>query len=180
MRVLGLDPGSRQTGFGVVERDGKGYRSVAHGHVPAPPRLDLAHRIHHIAERAGEIMDRYRPDCVAVEEAFYHESVRSTLVLGHVRGALLVAAVGRGLEVAEYTPREVKMSVVGSGAAAKQQVAFMVRHLLGLRGALQQDAADALAIAICHLNRSARGEPARAARAAAGRLEALLARRSGS
>ena len=133
-----------------------------------------------IAERAGEIMDRYRPDCVAVEEAFYHESVRSTLVLGHVRGALLVAAVGRGLEVAEYTPREVKMSVVGSGAAAKQQVAFMVRRLLGLRGALQQDAADALAIAICHLNRSAHGEPARAARAAAGRLEALLARRSGS
>src|SRR5438552_3515778 len=94
MLVLGLDPGSRQTGFGVVERDGKGYRSVAHGHVPAPPRLDLAHRIHHIAERAGEIMDRYRPDCVAVEEAFYPESVRSTLVLGHVRGALVEKGPG--------------------------------------------------------------------------------------
>jgi len=178
MRVLGLDPGSRRTGFGVVERDGNAYRCLIHGHAPAPPRLDLPHRIQAIAVRAGEIMDRYSPDCVAVEEAFYHESVRSTLVLGHVRGALLVAAVGRGLAVADYSPREIKLSVTGSGAAAKEQVAFMVRRLLGLTGALQTDAADALAVALCHLNRARRSEPARAASAAAQRLEALLARRA--
>jgi crossover junction endodeoxyribonuclease RuvC len=90
----------------------------------------------------------------------------------------MVAAVRRGLAIAEYSPREIKVSVTGSGAAAKQQVAFMVRRLLGLQGALQADAADALAVALCHLNRARRSEPARAASVAAQRLEALLARRS--
>jgi crossover junction endodeoxyribonuclease RuvC len=178
MRVLGLDPGSRRTGFGVVEGRGNVLRCLIHGHAVPPPRQDLPHRIHAIAERAGEIMDRFEPDLVALEEAFYHESVRSTLVLGHVRGALMVAAVRRGLAIAEYSPREIKVSVTGSGAAAKQQVGFMVRRLLGLKGALQADAADALAVALCHLNRARRSEPARAASVAAQRLEALLARRS--
>jgi crossover junction endodeoxyribonuclease RuvC len=178
MRVLGVDPGSVRTGFGVVEKSGNVFRWIEHGEAAPPRRLDLPHRIHAIAERVGEVMDRVRPDCVAVEEAFYHESVRSTLVLGHVRGALLVAAVRRGLAIAEYSPREVKMSVAGSGGAAKEQVAFMVRRLLGLRGALPADAADALAVALCHLHRERRLAPeARAMSAAAERLEALLARR---
>ena len=122
-------------------------------------------------------MEEFAPDCVAVEEAFYHESVRSTLVLGHVRGALLVAALDRGVEVAEYTPREIKLSVAGTGAAAKEQVEFMVRRLLAIRGPLQSDASDALAVAMCHIHRSGRSAPARAASAAAQRLEALLSRR---
>ncbi|HYU15899.1 MAG TPA: crossover junction endodeoxyribonuclease RuvC, partial [Candidatus Acidoferrum sp.] len=126
MRILGLDPGSRRTGFGVVERDGNRYHSVAHGTIAPPARLDLAHRIHAIAARAGELIDQHAPDWVVVEEAFYHESVRSTLVLGHVRGALLVAAVQRGLPVAEYSPREVKLSVTGTGGATKEQVGYMV------------------------------------------------------
>ena len=178
LRVLGLDPGSRQTGYGVVERSGNRLHCVEHGRAVPPPRLDLAHRLHAIAARVGEVMDRCRPDCVALEEAFYHQSVRSTLVLGHVRGALMLAAVSRGLPVAEYSPRVIKLSVVGSGAASKEQVSFMVRRLLGLEGPLQADAADALAVAVCHLNRVRRLEPARAARAAAAGLEALLARRS--
>jgi len=177
MKVLGLDPGSRRTGYGVVERSGNAYRVHAHGVFAPPARLDLAHRLHAISTRAGEVMDQYRPDAVVVEEAFYHESVRSTLVLGHVRGALLVAAVERGLELAEYSPREIKLSVTGSGAAAKEQVGFMVRRLLALRGALPADAADALAAAICHLQRARRSEPARAMTAAARNLEALLQRR---
>ncbi len=177
MRVLGLDPGSRCTGFGVVERSGNAYRCLDHGHAAPPARLDLAHRIHAIATRAGEVMERWAPDVVAIEEAFYHESVRSTLVLGHVRGALMVAAVERGFEVVEYTPREVKLSVTGSGAAAKEQVGFMVVRLLGLKGVLQQDAADALALALCHLNRARSPKPQQVAGAAADRLAALLARR---
>lgn len=178
MRVLGVDPGSVRTGFGVVEKSGNVFRCVEHGEAVPPRRLDLPHRIHAIVERVGEVMDRVRPDCVAVEEAFYHESVRSTLVLGHVRGALLVAAVQRGLPVAEYSPREVKMSVAGSGAAAKEQVAFMVRRLLRLSGPLAADAADALAVALCHLHRERRMAPeARAMSAAAERLAALLARK---
>ena len=178
MRILGLDPGSRRTGFGVVEASGNKLRCLIHGHAAAPPGLDLPHRIHAIVRRAGELMDGHAPDCVAVEEAFYHESVRSTLVLGHVRGALLVAAVERGLAVAEYSPREIKLSVAGSGAARKDQVAFMVRRLLSLTGTLAPDASDALAVALCHWHRARRSEPAHAARAAAERLETLLARRS--
>ena len=177
MRVLVLDPGSRKTGYGVVERSGNKLRAIAHGHAASLPRQDLPQRIFSIYERVGEVIDEHAPDCVAVEEAFYHESVRSTLVLGHVRGALLVAAAQRGIAIAEYSPREIKLSVTGSGAAAKEQVQFMVRRLLGLTGALQPDAADALAVAICHLNRSRRSEPARAVSAAARSLEALLARK---
>ena len=177
MRVLGLDPGSRRTGYGLVEKSGNRLRCGAHGTIAPGARLDLPHRLHDIAERAGTLMDRERPEVVVIEEAFYHESARSALVLGHVRGALLVAAVQRGLEVAEYSPREIKLSVTGTGAAAKEQVAFMVRRLLDLRGELAPDASDALAAALCHLHRVRISAPARAATAAALRLEALLAGR---
>ena len=125
-----------------------------------------------------QILTEYTPEVVAIEEAFYHESVRSTLVLGHVRGALIVAAMQHGLPVAEYSPREIKMSVAGNGGAAKEQVAFMVRRILAVRGALTADAADALAVALCHHHRVGRVMPERrAASAAARNLEALLARR---
>ena len=177
MRVMGVDPGSRRTGFGVVERSGNRFRCVEFGVAAPPAGFALPERIHAIARRVGEAIDRFEPEVVAIEEAFYHESVRSTLVLGHVRGALLFATVERGLPVAEYSPREIKLSVTGSGAAAKQQVAFMVRRVLGLEAEPPQDAADALAVAICHLNRSSRSAPARAASAAANRLQALLERR---
>jgi crossover junction endodeoxyribonuclease RuvC len=177
VRVLGIDPGSRRTGFGVVDRHGTRLALVAHGTIAPPPRLDLPPRLHHIAERVGALIEEHAPECVAVEEAFYHESVHSTLVLGHVRGAILVAVVARGAAIAEYSPREIKMSVTGNGGASKQQVSFMVKRLLGIRGTVAPDAADALAVALCHLNR-ARG-PARqqAVQAAARGLEALLQRR---
>lgn len=176
MRVLGLDPGSRRTGYGLVEGHGNQLVCLAQGAIAPAPRLDLPHRLHDIAARVGEVIDRTRPDSVVIEKAFYHESVQSTLVLGHVRGALLVAAVARGLEVAEYTPREIKLSVVGRGGATKEQVAFMVRRLLGLKGALSPDAADALAAAVCHLHRARLTPPARAASVAADRLASLLGR----
>jgi len=177
MRVLGLDPGSRRTGYGLVEKSGNRLRCGARGTIAPGARLDLPRRLHDIAARAGAIMDEERPEVVVIEEAFFHESARSALVLGHVRGALLVAAVQRGLEVAEYSPREIKLSVTGTGAAAKEQVAFMVRRLLDLRGELAPDASDALAAALCHLHRARISAPARAATAAALRLEALLAGR---
>lgn len=177
MRVLGLDPGSRRTGYGLVEKHGNRFTCGTHGTIAPAAKLDLPHRLHAIAARAGELMESERPDVVVIEEAFFHESARSALVLGHVRGALLVAAVQRGIAVAEYSPREIKLSVTGSGAAAKDQVAFMVRRLLALRGALGADASDALAAALCHLQRARLSAPARAASAAAQRLEALLAGR---
>ena len=176
MRVLGLDPGSRRTGYGIVERSGNRFACVAHGAVAPKPRLVLPHRLHEIAARIGALIEEGRPECVVIEKAFYHESVHSTLVLGHVRGALLVAAVQRGVEVAEYSPREIKLSVVGNGGATKGQVALMVRRLLALGTTPQSDAADALAAAVCHLHRARFTPPARAASAAAERLAALLAR----
>lgn len=177
MRVFGIDPGSRCTGYGLVEGLGNRFTPVTFGQVVAPAKLELPNRLHLIAERIGALLDEHRPDCVAVEEAFYHESVRSTLVLGHVRGALLVAAVARGMTVAEYTPRSIKLAVAGSGAAAKEQVAFMVRRLLHIQGTLPADASDALAVAMCHLNRAGRDARPRAVPAAGLRLEALLSRR---
>ena len=177
MRVLGLDPGSRRTGFGVVDGEGNRYRVLKSGHASAPAKLDLAHRLHTIVEKVGAVLDEFTPDAVAVEEAFYHESVRSTLVLGHVRGALLVAAVSRGVAIAEYSPREIKMSVTGHGGATKEQVEFMVRRVLGISGALSPDASDALAAALCHHHRSRLKIPKRAVSAAARTLEQLLERR---
>jgi crossover junction endodeoxyribonuclease RuvC len=177
VRVLGLDPGSRRTGFGIVERRGNAYRAVDFGLIVPPPRLDLARRLGVIAERAGALIAEHAPDCVVVEEAFYHQSVRSTLVLGHVRGALLVAATARGVDVAEYTPRAVKLAVTGTGAASKEQVSFMVRRLLPVRGMLAPDVSDALALALCHLHRARATAPQRAVSAAAARLATLLARR---
>jgi crossover junction endodeoxyribonuclease RuvC len=177
LRVLGIDPGSRKTGWGVVEKRGNVYRCLGHGTATAGPKLDMPHRIHAIAMRIEQVIVEFTPDCMAVEEAFYHESVRSTLVLGHVRGALLVAGVRHALEIAEYTPREVKMSVAGTGAGSKEQVEFMVRRMLGIKTALQADASDALAVSLCHLHRARRPAPAAALGAATRGLEALLARR---
>jgi len=150
MRVLGLDPGSRKTGWGVVERRARELHCVAAGHVAPPARLSLAERLLQIVREVAGVMERYAPDCVVIEAAFHHSYARSTLVLGHVRGALMVAAVQRGLPITEYAPRAIKLAVVGSGAAEKFQVAHMVRALLALRERPGADAADALAVAVCH------------------------------
>jgi crossover junction endodeoxyribonuclease RuvC len=174
MRVLGLDPGSRRTGFGVVERSGNRMICVAQGVVAPRAGLDLAGRLLAIANRVDAVIHESRPDAIVVEQAFYHENVRSTLVLGHVRGALLLTAARRGVAVHEYSPREIKMAVVGSGGAAKDQVGFMIRRLLGLKGEVAADAADALAGAVCHLQRVRLTAPARAMSDAARRLEAML------
>jgi crossover junction endodeoxyribonuclease RuvC len=177
MRVLGLDPGSRKTGFGVIERNGNRFRCLHYGHASAPARAELAERLHSIASQVRDVMQKYKPDCVVVEEAFYRNNVRSTLVLGHVRGALILTALECGIELAEYTPREIKMSVTGSGAASKEQVNFMVKRILALKGTIQEDAADALAGALCHHHRVQRAAPRQAAKAAARSLGALLAKR---
>lgn len=175
MRVLGVDPGSRRTGWGVVEKRGNRLTAVAYGCLKPPAQADLPRRLAFLAAGVAEVLERHQPDSVVVEEAFYHENVRSTLVLGQVRGALIVTAVQHEAEVSEYSPREIKMSVTGNGGASKEQVGFMVRRLLGLTEDPQVDAADALAGAICHVNRSGFAAP-RPRSNSARRLEALVAR----
>jgi crossover junction endodeoxyribonuclease RuvC len=176
MRVLGIDPGSRRTGYGIIEARGNLYACLASGPIVPGAKLDLPARLEAIAARIDELVTEFAPDCVSIEEAFYHESVRSTLVLGHVRGALMLTAMRRGLPIAEYSPREIKLSVAGNGGASKEQVQFMVQRLLKLARVPQADAADALAASLCHLHRARRSEPRRAASAAAQNLAALLAR----
>jgi crossover junction endodeoxyribonuclease RuvC len=149
LRVLGLDPGSRRTGFGVVESRGGQCLHIAHGCIVVPPAATLAARLRLIFERLSELVARHRPDEVAIERVFVNRNVDSALKLGQARGAAL-CAVPHGLAVFEYAPRAIKLALVGSGAAEKRQVAHMVRALLALEGRLAADAADALAVALCH------------------------------
>jgi crossover junction endodeoxyribonuclease RuvC len=151
LRVLGIDPGSKVTGFGVVERHGAKSVHVAHGTIRVPTRAsDLAHRLAYVFDEVAGIVERYAPDVASVEQVFVSASPRSALVLGQARGAVLVALARAGVSVAEYSPAEIKQSVAGNGRAAKDQVQRLVKRLLVLDRVPAQDAADALAAALCH------------------------------
>ena len=152
MRVLGIDPGLRTTGFGVVDRDGPRLRYVASGTIrtQAVPIHDLPGRLKIIFEGVREVAARYAPTCASVEIVFVNVNPQSTLLLGQARGAALSALVAHELSVAEYTALQMKRAVVGHGQAKKEQVQQMVMRLLGLPSPPGPDAADALGLAICH------------------------------
>jgi len=147
--ILGADPGSQVTGFGVIAVDGGRFRYLASGCIRLA-REEMPVRLKHICEALGSIIADHRPEEMAIEQVFMAKSAGSALKLGQARGAAIVAAVQRDLKVFEYSARRVKQSVVGTGAAEKQQVQHMVRALLALPAAPQADAADALAVALCH------------------------------
>ena len=172
--VLGIDPGTAVTGYGVVARQGDGAVSLLEcGVVRTHPRAPLAERLRDIYEGVGEIIARARPTVLAVESAFYGKNVRTSMVLGHARGVILLAAALRGIEVAEYPPAEVKNAVVGAGAATKDQVGYMVQRLLRLKEPPKpHDAADGVAIALCHCFRGF--GPAAKASAQLAALKSLL------
>ena len=149
LRVLGLDPGSRTTGFGVIEWRAAQWGHVAHGCVGVPKGGGIAERLQVIFESLRELIAAHEPGEVAIERVFVNRNVDSALKLGQARGAAL-CAVPKGLPVFEYAPRAIKLALVGSGSAEKPQVAHMVRALFGLEGGLPADAADALAVALCH------------------------------
>jgi len=148
-RILGIDPGSRLTGFGVVDFDGDRALYVASGTVKSIDGA-FADRLRQIFESIGGIMDEFRPDMVAIESIFMHKNAGSALKLGHARSAAICATFAHGVEVHEYAPREIKQAVVGTGAATKEQVQHMVVSILTLDGSPSEDAADALAAALCH------------------------------
>ncbi len=151
MRVLGIDPGSRRTGLGVVETTRDGLRPVAWECV----RMDggpLSARLGEIYRGVQRVIEQHRPDAVAVEQVFVANNARSALVLGQASGSAVCAAVVAGLEVEEYSALQIKRAVVGAGSAKKEQVQHMVRVLLGLRAPPGSDEADALACAICHIH----------------------------
>jgi crossover junction endodeoxyribonuclease RuvC len=148
VRILGLDPGSRRTGFGVIECRGADYMHVAHGCI-AVAGLVMASRLRLIFEGLQALIAEHGPGEVAIETVFVNRNVDSALKLGQARGAAL-CAVPQGLPVFEYAPRAIKLALVGSGAADKFQVAHMIKTLLRLDGKIPVDASDALAIAVCH------------------------------
>jgi crossover junction endodeoxyribonuclease RuvC len=154
IRILGVDPGSGATGYGIIETDGTDHRAVLFGAIRTPARKPFHQRLFHIYGELSRILSRERADVLAIEDVFYATNVQSALRLGHARGIPLLIAAQKGLPVFEYTPLEVKSAVVGYGRAEKSQVQAMVQMLLRLPEAPSpDDASDALAVAICHAHR---------------------------
>ncbi len=165
MRVLGIDCGSERTGYGVIESDGRRHRAVDFGVIRTNPRDPFETRLAVIAKHLRAVIERNAPEAVAVEGVFHAQNARSALKLAHVRGVALLLAAEAGLPLGEYSPLEIKTSVVGYGRAEKQQVQIMVRTLLALDAPIEsEDASDALAAAICHACGSVRRSVAGATR----------------
>jgi crossover junction endodeoxyribonuclease RuvC len=148
--ILGVDPGLNRCGWGLVMSEGSRLSHVAHGVIKPPTQQQLASRLHDVFEGLSAVIEQYQPHEAAVEETFVNSNARAALVLGQARGVALAAAARRGLVVAEYAPATIKKAIVGSGAADKTQISFMVRRLLPTAGEVTADAADALGVALCH------------------------------
>ena len=153
MRTFGIDPGSERTGYGCVETAGSRHRIVMCGAIATTANASFPDKLLQIHQQLAALIAECRPDWVAVENLFYAVNVRSALKLGHARGVAMLAAVEAGVPVAEYTPAEIKRAVVGYGRAEKHQVQHMIKLLLGLAAVpAPHDAADALAVAVCHVH----------------------------
>ncbi len=152
MIVLGVDPGSRVTGYGIIDKRKNGIFHIHSGTIRSSGNIPFYDRIHDIYQSMKEIMDAYQPRELAIEDIFYAKNIQSSLKLGHARGAVLIAGVQCGLKIFEYTPLEIKKSVVGYGRADKEQVRSMVKMILKSKKNFELDTSDALAVAICHAN----------------------------
>ena len=153
MVILGIDPGSITTGYAFLEKNPKGFSVMEYGTIHSPSSKSLEDRLLQIVTKLESLLDQYRPDALAMEGVFFAKNAKSALVLGHIRGAVLVACRKRGMTFNEYPPKVVKQTVTGDGAASKEQVAHMVFAQLGIKGGdLPLDASDALAIAWTHGN----------------------------
>jgi crossover junction endodeoxyribonuclease RuvC len=150
MRILGIDPGSRITGYGIIVKEGNRLIHVDNGAIFTSSATDFPMRLQKIFNGLAGVIEEYQPDAVAIENVFLAKNAMSALKLGQARGAAIVAAVCTGLPVFEYTAMQVKQAVVGTGRAEKQQVQHMIRVLLNLPEIAQEDASDALAVAVCH------------------------------
>jgi crossover junction endodeoxyribonuclease RuvC len=159
VKVFGIDPGSDRTGYGCIETDGSRHRIMVSGAIRTAAVATFPEKLLTIHVGLTVLLEECRPDCVAIENLFHASNARSALKLGHARGVAMLAAVEAGLPVAEYTPAEIKRAVVGYGRADKNQVQQMVKLILGLAVLpMPHDAADALAVAICHVNSMAPGQ----------------------
>ena len=149
MIILGLDPGSRFTGYGLIHQEGSRLRHIDNGLIVLTDYETLAERLKHLFEKVTSIIDEFKPTAAAIENVFYSKNVASTIKLSHARGVLMAACGIKGLKVSEFTPLEVKKAVVCYGGASKDQVQKMVRVLLNLPAIAEENASDALAVALC-------------------------------
>ncbi len=155
MLILGIDPGLATIGFGFVQKSGDKYRAVEYGAIITKPHQIIEKRLAEIYDGMTELLERHRPDCVAIEELFFNNNSTTAIDVAMARGVVLLAAYKKGVDVYEYTPLEVKSSVVGYGRAEKQQVQYMVKLMLDLKETPKpDDTADALALALCHGTRT--------------------------
>lgn len=153
MRILGIDPGTLSCGYGIVEEEDSRLFYIASGGIKVSSKISIPKRLKKIYEKLEEILEKHKPDGMAIEDLFFAKNVRAALKLGEAKGVAILAAVKRGIPVFEYSPLEVKQSVVGYGSAEKKQVQYMVKTLLGLKTVPHPpDLADALALAICHIH----------------------------
>lgn len=151
MRILGIDPGTAIVGFGLIDIVGSSYRPVNFGCIRTSPKDSTSERLLQIFQGLQELIDEFKPDCMAVEELFFNKNTKTALAVGQARGVILLSGVEKGLSVFEYTPLQVKQAVAGYGRADKRQIQEMVKILLKLdKKPTPDDVSDALAIAICH------------------------------
>ena len=152
MKILGIDPGSRITGYGIIENTGNSISHIDNGGIQPDRKLPFSQRLRKIFDELVNLIDIHKPDVVAIENVFVAKNVRSSLLLGHARGTAMVAASIANIEIEEYSPSEVKQAIVGTGRATKNQIQHMVKIMLSLPEIAFEDASDALAVAICHCN----------------------------
>jgi crossover junction endodeoxyribonuclease RuvC len=151
MKILGIDPGIALTGFGLVEKSGTRIKAGGYGHISTESGTPVASRLKILYDDMVSIIVEYKPDVVVVEELFFNKNAKTAIIAAQARGVIILAAVNNGVDVAEYTPLQVKQAVIGYGRASKQQVQYMVKELLCLKETPKpDDTSDALAIAICH------------------------------
>jgi len=154
MRILGIDPGTVTTGYGIIEAEGSWVKAGEYGLISVSPAQPLPLRLAYLYEQVLSLIRKEKPSCLAVEEIFFNRNTRTAMAVGQARGVVILAAIHAGLEIAEYTPLEVKQAVTGYGRAPKYQVQKMVQAILNLpRFPTPDDVADALAVALCHASR---------------------------
>lgn len=155
MIILGVDPGTNYTGFGIIKQNSNSFKRIANGLIKLPPSKEIPLRLGIIYEKLNDAIRTYKPDEFAIETAFYGKNVQSALKIGYARGVAMLAAVHNDLPVSEYSPREVKKSVVGTGAASKEQISYMIKVILNIKEVkMRYDESDALAVALCHAFRN--------------------------
>ena len=154
MIILGVDPGLTITGFCILEKNGNTTNLIAYGSIKPDTKDLMPNRLKYLFEEINKIITKFKPDALAIEDAFFSKNVKSAMVLGHARGSIILAAALNNMIIREYAPRKVKLSVCGSGAASKEQVSFMVMKILGLEKQLKPyDISDSIAVGLCFINK---------------------------